>query len=53
MTVGHFLFAVGMTIYAIIGLRLEERDLIDLYGEKYKTYKQHVRMLLPLKKEIT
>jgi protein-S-isoprenylcysteine O-methyltransferase Ste14 len=50
MTAGHFLFAAGMTIYATIGLKLEERDLVKKYGEKYSTYKQQVGMFLPLQK---
>ena len=47
MTVGHLLFAAGMTIYSIIGLKFEERDLICQFGEKYKTYKQNVGVILP------
>ncbi|MDB4442215.1 NnrU family protein [bacterium] len=50
MTVGHLLFAAGMTIYSFIGFKFEERDLIDLYGEEYKTYKQKVRMFFPVQK---
>jgi len=50
MTVGHFIFSAGMTIYAIIGLKFEERDLIDNYGDQYFYYKQQVRMFLPLKR---
>lgn len=50
MTVGHFLFAAGMTIYSLIGLKFEERDLIDQFGEEYKTYKQNVGMVLPFQK---
>ena len=51
MTVGHILFAAGMTIYAVIGLKFEERDLIKKYGGNYTTYKQQVRMFLPLQKK--
>jgi methanethiol S-methyltransferase len=47
MTIGHLLFAAGMTIYSIIGLKLEERDLICQFGEVYETYKQNVGMFLP------
>lgn len=53
MTVGHFLFAAGMTIYAVIGLKLEERDLIKQYGENYITYQQQAGMFLPLQKRST
>lgn len=47
MTIGHFLLAAGMTLYSVIGLKLEEMDLIDEFGEKYKGYKQEVGMVLP------
>jgi len=47
MSVGHFLFAAAMTCYVFVGVSLEERELIHLYGERYRSYKQHVGMLIP------
>lgn len=47
MTVGHFLFASSMTIYILIGVQFEERDLIAQFGTTYRDYRQHVPMLLP------
>jgi protein-S-isoprenylcysteine O-methyltransferase Ste14 len=36
-----------ITIYTLIGIRLEEKKLIAEYGELYKTYQQNVPMIIP------
>lgn len=47
MTAGHLLLAVGMTIYLFIGIRYEERDLIDTFGKDYDDYRHKVGKLIP------
>jgi methanethiol S-methyltransferase len=48
MTAGHVLFSAAMTLYILIAIRLEERNLMDIHGEPYRAYRASVPMLIPL-----
>ncbi len=45
MTRGHLLLALGMSVYMLIAIRYEERDLVGLFGKDYEDYRERVGML--------
>lgn len=47
MSTAHLLFAVVTTIYILVALQFEERDLVNHLGERYQEYRQRVPMLIP------
>ncbi|OUS94556.1 methanethiol S-methyltransferase [Rhodococcus sp. NCIMB 12038] len=47
MTWGRLLFAVGTTGFILVAVRFEEHDLIDTFGDDYRTYRTRVPMLVP------
>ena len=47
MTVAHLVFAVATTAYILIAIQLEERNLVDAFGERYVTYRRNTPMLIP------
>lgn len=47
MTLGHLVLAAGITVYILIAIRLEEHDLVGMFGRDYELYREKVGMLIP------
>ena len=47
MSASHLLLAGGMSLYILIALHYEERDLVGLFGADYENYRSRVGMLIP------
>jgi steroid 5-alpha reductase family enzyme len=50
MSVGHLLFAVVWTAYLFIGIGYEERDLVRVFGDRYREYVRSTPMIFPFTK---
>lgn len=48
MSQGHLLFAAATTIYILVAIQLEERDLLALFGDRYRDYCSRVSMIAPI-----
>jgi methanethiol S-methyltransferase len=47
MTAGHLLLALGLSVYMLIAIRYEERDLVAHFGRDYEEYRSGVGGLIP------
>lgn len=47
MTYGHLLLAAGLSVYMLIAITFEERDLVALFGKDYEDYRANVGKLAP------
>lgn len=48
MTASHLMIAGGMTVYVLIAIVFEERNLAQSHGRRYHAYRRRTPMLLPL-----
>lgn len=47
MTMSHLLLAIGFTVYIVIGIAFEERDLVAWHGDAYREYRRKVGSIIP------
>jgi methanethiol S-methyltransferase len=47
MSIGHLVFAIATSGYIVVGILLEEHDLMKYHGADYAAYRARVPMLFP------
>ncbi len=47
MTAAHLVFAIATSVYILVAIQLEERDLVDVHGADYLEYRRKTPMLIP------
>jgi len=48
MSMGRLVWALGFTVYVMLGIQIEERDLVRHLGDDYRRYQRSVSQLIPL-----
>lgn len=49
LTADRLLFNVLWTLWIVIGAMFEERDLVNIFGNEYREYREKVPMLIPIR----
>ena len=52
MTFSHLFFAIMCTGYILVGIKLEENDLLKVFGKGYKKYQSKTPMIIPFKSKL-
>jgi protein-S-isoprenylcysteine O-methyltransferase Ste14 len=47
MTSAHLVFALMTTVYILMAIQWEEKDLVSAHGKAYEDYRRRVPMLIP------
>jgi protein-S-isoprenylcysteine O-methyltransferase Ste14 len=47
MTLGHLVFAIGFSLYIVVGVFFEERSMVAQWGARYEDYCRRVGTLVP------
>lgn len=47
MSVSHFMMSLLFTLYIVVGVYLEEKDLVERFGVTYRNYKKEIATLIP------